>query len=373
MAKNRGLDWLVSARGYAMMIIYIGHVMLAYYVQGNTSLATVGNILQTGVIPFFIVLSGAFFSIGKTKFTNFFYLKFCQRILPVIFYSLILIPIYWVVNEKLLVSSLSYWPIFFLGIPLLNWPTWFLIALFTSELVYLFIHKKSWNKQQTLIIATILYILGWLFNDWRAKQGILIDNISMAWMINSLPLFLACLLLGKVYRKDILKLSRWSQQKTYAYFLIAFISLIGFCYLNNDFPENTEGFRKYLNSEMVMLFVGQYGHPVYFFISTLAGIVCCFLLARILPVTKFSLFVGDNSMLLLGLNAIFHHAFNWYIAKYLPLPADTPYWGMLYGTILGISSVIALAPLVYVLKTYLPQVTGKPMLKGPLLPAIYRK
>ncbi len=124
---------------------------------------------------------------------------------------------------------------------------------------------------------------------------------------------------------------------------------------------------------MVHIFIGQYGNFFYFLCSALAGTYCCFMLSRLIPDNKFAMFVGENSMLLLGLNAIFHQGFNWKIARALPLPADSIFWGFTYGIGIGVLSIVALIPFTWLLKKYAPQLTGRPMLSGPILPALYKK
>ena len=82
--SQKGMDWLVSGRGYAIIMVYIGHVLLAYYSVGLTEPMIVGRMLQVGVIPFFIVLSGAFYSSSQLGFLAYFRFKLLQRYLPVL-------------------------------------------------------------------------------------------------------------------------------------------------------------------------------------------------------------------------------------------------------------------------------------------------
>lgn len=372
--KVSKLDFLITGRGYAITAVFIGHLLSAYYSSGNPNLLPAGHPFQVGLLPFFIVLSGAFYARVDTTFLPYFKLKLLQRYLPVLFFSVIMLPLYFYLNNDMYRQAMRFSSSYLLGIPTANWPTWFLIALMTAELFYYFINKQSLSRKKSLIIAFALYCVGWFINYYKFQYDFWVFGLSMFWMIGSAPLFLACMILGNTYRKDILKVSRWSYKKLIITACISFAILLIFSGMNTELPQdNNQNLLKYIRNDMVKMFIGQYGNGVYFFISGLAGVVFCLMMSRLLPANRLMRSIGEHSLILFCLNGAFHHSLNYVMTKHFLLPADTLFWGVLYATVLGTLSIIVCLPIAIVLQKWLPQLVGKPMLKGPLLPAIYRK
>ena len=372
--KISKLDFLITGRGYAITAVFIGHLLSPYYGDGNHSLLPAGHAFQVGLLPFFIVLSGAFYARVDTNFASYFKLKVLQRYLPVLFFSAIVLPLYFYVNNDMYRQAMRFSQSYLLGIPTANWPTWFLIALMTAELFYYFINKQSLSRKQSLIFALALYCIGWALNYYKFQFDLWVFGLSMVWMIGSVPLFLSCMIVGNTYRKDILKISRWTQKKLIITAAISFAVLLIFSNLNTEFPQDSnQGLLKYVSNTMVQIFIGQYGNGIYFFISGGAGVVFCLMMSKLLPANRLMRSIGEHSLILFCMNGAFHHSLNDILTKTFALPADTLFWGVLYSSVLGTLSVIACLPIAILLQRYLPQLVGKPMLKGPILPAIYRK
>ncbi|NRA41176.1 MAG: acyltransferase [Pseudomonadales bacterium] len=371
--SQKGMDWLVSGRGYAIIMVYIGHVLLAYYSVGLTEPMTVGRMLQVGVIPFFIVLSGAFYSSSQLGFLAYFRFKLLQRYLPVLFFGLLVIPIYALLNQRMFNEALNLSPLYLLGIPSANWPTWFLIALMVSELCFYGIIKRCKNKTILALLALALFFLGCFYNAFKNSQGGWVFYLGMVWSVGAVPFFLSCMILGRLCRRHILKLRKLETWRACLFLLASIFILAIFSHINDRFarPEK-EGIFRFITDEMVVIFIGQYGNAVYFLLASLAGIAFCFYMARVLPVTRLTVWIGDKSLLLFCLNGAFHHAVNPLLAKNFPIPANTWYWGLSYAVVIALISLLILVPVVAVLEKTLPQLLGRPMLKGPLLPALYK-
>lgn len=374
-SKNGGLDWLVSARGYAMFGIYVGHMMLGYYAHGLKGGLEIGRFLQVGLIPFYIVLVGAFYQKSRQGFFSLLWLKFTQRIVPVYFFTLLVIPFVLLMSSGDPYNTVFRWlPFYLLGIPLISWPTWFLVALFSSELMYEKLIKFFKSPVSLWLGFFVFYSSGWLLNHYKIMSPKWVESMLMIGMVQVVPMFIAFMLLGAVLKKFILKLGRWPRGKVTLMLIAAYIPVLIGVSMNVHFSDNAnQGLRHYLPDDMPLMFVGQYGSYHWFLLSSFFGVFGFLALCRLLPVNQLMKQIGENSLAIFGLNSIFHQAINAPLAGWLMLPEDKWYWHLSYGGVLGAVEILLALWLAVLLNRYLPQLIGKPMLRGPALPAIYQK
>ena len=374
--KHSSLDWLVAARGYAMFGVFAGHVIMSFsYEHGYHQLNAIGQYFDPTVIPFFVFLTGAFYSRSGNGFADYARLKFGQRILPVYFYLLLVIPFYFLLPlpEKTAWDSLRFAPMYLLGIPWLSWPSWFLVALFSAELLYYFIQPHASSRWRALLFALVCYTLGWLYNHYKFDSPA-VFMLGMIWMIHACLPFCALFLLGQIARPYLLRMGRWPAHQV----LLTGVLAAVVCWLgveNNSFrslPENS-ALSRFIPDDMISNFSGQYGHYLWFVFSSLGGVVALTCLCRLIPVNRFMRACGDHSLVLLGLNGIFQNVLNYRITGLLASLHDSVSWLLLSSVLLAAVSMALCLPVAIVLEKYLPQLTGRPMLKGPLLPALYHK
>lgn len=379
MTRNtsRNLDWLVAARGYAMFGVFLGHVMLSYINDhGYVQLIGPGQYMEPMFVPFFAILAGAFYQRSGSGFFDYARLKFGQRMLPVYFYLLLIIPFYLFLPppDKTAMDSLQYAPLHLLGIPWISWPSWFLVALFTAELMYYFIYPHASSRLRITVMAVTCYSLAWLYNHFKTAVPVMIVP-GMFWMLHAALLFCAWFLIGMVVRPYLLKMTRWPRWQVLLLGLGAALVCRASVAMNTITAADTgiEFIDTVFSGQMIAISVGQYGHYLWFFLATLTAALTMLCISRLIPVSRFMRACGDQSLLLLGLNGIFFHCLNIRITGMF-IPAD-PTTGvlMLYSIILAALSMAVCLPAAVVLSRWLPQLTGKPMLKGPFLPALYRK
>lgn len=373
--KKNSLDWLVSARGYAMYGIFFGHIMLAYYTVGKDSSLFMTRFLQVSLIPFFVVLTGAFYQRPNVRFWQYFKLGLCRRIVPVYFFTLLVIPfILLTLKNSFFIDVVRWLPLYLVGIPMLSWPTWFLVCLFSSELIYFVIYPWLKNKPHFWPYIILAYLIAWSFNTYKMLLAPWAEQLTLVWMLHSSPLFIMLFLLGAEYKKAILKLGRWKLSKVFLLLVCSYAIVVIAVILNDSFPSNAgRGLRQYISDDMPVMFIGQYGHILWFLLAIVFSVSGFFALGRLLPRTRVMLLVGEHSMSIFCLNAIFHQVFNIELVKILPLPSNDWYWALIYSMLIGFAQLILSLLAAIALNKYLPQLTGKPMLKGPLLPAIYKK
>lgn len=375
--KNHALDWLVAARGYAMYGVFLGHLMVSYINDGNyKSLVFAGQFLEPMFVPFFAILTGAFYSRGNASFRAYARLKFGQRLYPVYFYGVLIIPFYLLfpLPEKNALDSLKWGVLYLAGIPLLSWPSWFLVALFTSEMMYFFIQPLVKNRFQTFLLALACYTIGWIYNHYVFDMPPLVGMLGMMWMLQAGMVFCAFFLVGALIKPWLLQLTHWPWWKTCLSGFIACGTMI-LAVMNNSFRKPPEGsfFSQFIGGEMIVISTGQYGHYLWFVLSTLGAACTLVCISRLLPVTRWMRACGDHSLVLLGLNGIFLGVLNVHITAIFVPPADTLFYTMGYAVIISAISMFACLPVAILLEKYLPQLTGRPMLAGPLLPALYKK
>lgn len=374
MKTKKSLDWLAASRGYAMYGVFLGHLLIAYINVGYEPLLVVGRFLEPIFVPFYLLLVGAFFSATPGSLGHRIYFKMLQRLLPAAFYLCLLLPLLLSLkfHGRPFLSEAKQLLVYLLGIPFFSWPTWFLIALFIAELLFQPIQRRLPSTKTKVAAGLLLLALGWLFNDWVNHWGGRLSYLSMAWQLHTLGLFLGLMLLGSAARKSILKLSKVSSTYVFFGFLATLAVLVVAVQANQFEPPPSGHVRERFIGGMVFLSAGIYGKFWPFLLSILAGAASLLLLSRLLPAFKLMQQVGDHALVLLGLNCVFHQVLNRYIAFYFRPEKDAVLWLWGFALLASFASLLLCLPAAKWLQKQVPQLVGKPMLKGPLLPSIYR-
>lgn len=380
-AKTSKLDWLVAARGWAMLGVFIGHTLVSlgfeygHHDHAHWLLKPLGRVFDPMVITFFILIIGAFYQHTPKPYSRYIALKFSQRLLPVFFYALLTIPFYFLLPppNTTALEAISKAPFYLLGIPWLNWPSWFLIALFMAELFYFFVFPISKSKRNSLLLAFALVSVGWAFNYYKFEHPTLFI-LGMIWMAHSIPLFLAIFLVGAVSKKTILKMSHWPYQKVVLVFIASLI-LLGMSIAFNRFPSlpDDHWLQPFIAPDRISNFAGQYGNYFWFLLASTAGPLAFMCFCRLAPVTRFMRLCGDYSLILIGLNGLFMNILNRPLVGLFAQQTDSDVLLLLYCSLLGLGSLAVSLYCAIALDKLFPQLCGKPMLSGPILPALYRK
>ncbi len=320
--KKSSLDWLVAARGYAMLGVFLVHLMWTYYGKTiNADLLLVLQYIEPAIIPFFAILTGAFYTRSKGTFKEYAKLKFSQLMYP----------------------------------------------------VYFFIIPYATNKQSMILIAILCYTVGWLYNHYVFEFPPVIGYIGMLWLMNTALIFCMFFLVGALLKPTIKKMFQWSNSKVIFVGMVSLAIMVVGIKLNEFVVPPENSFRKLFPRETSALSCGQLGHYLWFLMSSLGGAMALLCICRLIPVTRFMRACGDYSLILLGLNGIFFCSLNAYLAQWFKTPENTIGWLLLYTITLATASMAFCLPIAMALQKYLPQLTGKPMLNGPILPALYKK
>ena len=112
-----------------------------------------------------------------------------------------------------------------------------------------------------------------------------------------------------------------------------------------------------------------HGHPIWFLITALAGSFALIFLSQVTPENRVLLFLGENTLVLLGLNGFFRNIFNPMIVRSIPPEALNGHYRLiLVCSLVTILSLIACVPGILLFNKFFPQVIGRPKEKGPILP-----
>ena len=113
------------------------------------------------------------------------------------------------------------------------------------------------------------------------------------------------------------------------------------------------------------MYDSNHGDFLWFFIPAFTGTFLLIFLSQIIPSNKALLFFGQNTLLLLGLNGIFHHFINNKIVAIYPADMNIFLFTACCVLITYLSLIFCYYPIILINK-YFPQLFGKPNLKGPI-------
>jgi acyltransferase len=103
-------------------------------------------------------------------------------------------------------------------------------------------------------------------------------------------------------------------------------------------------------------------------LTAIIGCALILFLAKMTPTQKTIAWLGQNTLILMCLNGIFYHYINPGLAKWvLSDLSGSAITVTAAGVIVTVFSLVFCIPFVFVFNKFVPQLVGKPKLKGPLL------
>ena len=335
--QNR-ITWIDNAKAIGIILVFYGHIIERFYNAGyNTVFSQYKFIYSFHMILFFFV-AGFFLHHNQRCTANFFLKILYQRMLIVVLFSLLCLP-FWLFHYhyfdiKNIVSFLIKTTFNYLkGIPTLNWPTWFLVCLFTTEIYTAIVVPKIKSKSFLIVIAIITLSAGLkltkminAFNPMYIPDNLL--NYSI-WFLPEATVAFGFYILGYITFKWINVLSSQKALLLYGLFIAsAFLTLI-FCF--NNVPIGNKKF-------VVIISLSQHGDSLYFIFAALWGTFMCLFLAMVIPQFKILKFIGQNTLTLMGLNGLFFHFINSKMIK-LICPRDNSVVITFYAIFISIISI----------------------------------
>ena len=361
------------ARFYAMALVFYGHFIEEFMLLKNTVGAHQYKFIYSFHMVLFIVLAGYVakerdVEWGVGKFLKH---RFFSRFLPFIFFTLLMMvpPIFFdgkffglelpsVAGYASGLKSTAF------GLPLFCVPSWFLLLIIGVELVHFsaFRFLKSSNIK-ILIAALVFYVVGYLLN---LKLDIFnpLKGRVVGWnyfFIHEAITLYAFYLMGIYLRRKHFLLDKISAKVLAPAALIAFLIVL-FTYQLNTGPFNFHVYK------YVVIIFASHGHMLLFPLTAIIGCALILFLAKMTPTQKTMAWLGQNTLILMCLNGIFYHYINPGLAKWvLSDLSGSAITVTAAGVIVTVFSLVFCIPFVFVFNKFVPQLVGKPKLKGPLL------
>ena len=340
--------------------MFYGHVVQSRAGPDNASAVDQLRLIYAFHMPLFFVLAGLFFR-PATRLLPRLRTLAAQRLLPVAFFGLLLLPVWSLTAVK---HQLPWWtyarPLgaaYWRGMPELNWVTWFLVCMFVCEVMALLCLPRLKGVAARLLFAGACLLGGvFLCNHGDALEG-WVGLVSRVWFVREAIVALGFYTLGQVLAPMLARLSR---RKTLVLLMVLACGSALLATYRLNHPHETQA---------VMMAAAQHGDAFEFAFTALAGTLAVLGLAMLLPGTRVASWLGHNSLPLMGLNGALFHFFNPKLAEMVVLP-DTPLAVTAYAASLTAVSLVACVPFVALMNRWVPQLVGKVHQRGPWLPAL---
>jgi acyltransferase len=246
------------------------------------------------------------------------------------------------------------------GMPSFNLLTWFLVCLFTVELFHFGGRRYFQTARQQLGAAMLFLLIGWAVTWFVSFKGTILLPKNF-WYGHEALVAYGFYLLGTAWRQV-----GWIKGHGRLAVRLPVITLLALA-VGLTVGRNTGPFLT--DIPIVLMSVSSHGHWFWFPVTAVAGTLFIIALAQLLPANRPLLYLGQNSLVLMGLNGLFFEFFNVQIVA-------APFWaqnGWLLTTqaiLVTALSILACLPIVYFANKYIPQLIGHPRRHGPWLPPL---
>ncbi len=370
MAPSRILS-LDIARFYAMALVFYGHFVERMMYLHNATAALQYKFIYSFHMVAFIVLAGyvAKESDLRMPFKSFCRHRFLSRLLPFIFFTLLfMIPPAFVSGEfyglplpslKGYITGLEDTAF---GLPLFCVPSWFLMMIFSVELVHYAAFRYLESDARILIGAALFYVTGYILN-WQVQLLDPTRGRVVGWnylFIHEAVTMYAFYLVGIYMRRKGFFSTKLPAKIAVPAAAAAFL-LVLFTYQLNT------GHFTFARLDAVVIMMASHGHFLWFPFTAIVGSLLLLFLASMTPASKTILWLGRNTLLLMCLNGIFYHYFNPRAAVWISRALAAGPW-----TLTGIAIAVTVAsmalcmPLMYLFNRYVPELVGRPYTRGVL-------
>ena len=361
------------ARFYAMVLVFYGHFIEELMLLKNPAAASHYKFIYSFHMVLFIVLAGYVAREGETEWGvgKFIKNRLFSRLLPFIFFTLLMMvpPIFF--DGKffnLVLPSVEGYTkgivntVF--GLPFFCVPSWFLLLIIGVELVHYGAFRFLKDSNIKIMIAAVLfYIAGYLLN---LKLDLFnpLKGRTVGWnyfFIHEALTLYSFYLAGIYLRRKRIFMEQISRKVLIPGSVVAFLIVL-FTYKLNNGPFNFPVYNA------VVIIFASHGHMLLFPLTAIAGCALILLIAKMTRTQKTIIWMGQNTLILMCLNGIFYHYINPPAAKWVL--ANLPNSALSIFCVGFIVTVVSLAiciPVIFMFIEFVPQLVGKPKLKGPFL------
>jgi len=358
-----GLD---TARFLGLLLMYDGHVVERVMYLQNAAAAAQYKFIYSFHMPLFFVLAGVVAKDRPQPVGAFLRSRLASRVVPLLFFNLLLAALSLAHAPDFppvpLATAADYGRAALASVTVLtlfNVPTWFLMCLVSVELLHFGVSRVLGGSALRIAAAAVVfYAGGWLLNArydfFGAHQNV--------WMWNEAITMYAFYLAGVLLRR-----SGWLARPLAA--PAAWLgAAVAFAVVLLTYDLNQGPFRLI---QAVIILAAGHGHWLLFPLTALAGTAGVVLVARALPRWRWMEDLGRNGLILLGFGGVVYHHVNGPAAAWFAAHLTGAGWSVAaFGAGVTALSVAAGAPVVGALARWVPQLVGRPTVRGPLLPAL---
>jgi acyltransferase len=362
---------LDMARFYAMAMVFYGHFVERVMYLHNPAAALQYKFIYSFHMVAFFVLAGyvAKESDLQMPFKRFLKHRFLTRLLPFIFFTfLFMIPPAFVSGEfyglplPSLQGYLTGLEKTAFGLPLFCVPSWFLMMIFSVELVHYAAFRHLKTDAKILIGAALFYVAGYILN-WQIQFLDPVKGRVVGWnylFIHEAITMYAFYLVGIYLRHKGFFINKVPAKIGLPAVAAAFL-LVLFTYQLNS------GHFTFAPLNAVVIMLASHGHFLWFPFTAIVGSLLLLFLAGVTPAHKTILWMGRNTLLLMCLNGIFYHYVNPRAAVWITSAFSVGPWALTAIAIAVTMVSMALCmPLMVLFNRYVPDLVGKPHARGAL-------
>ena len=353
------------ARFYGIALVFYGHFIEEFMLLGNSVAASQYKFIYSFHMVLFIVLAG-YVARERTfdfSFAGFARNRFFSRLLPYIFFTLLMIvPTFFFAGKFFDLGLPSYQGYAkglmatLFGLPLFCVPSWFLLLIIGVELVHYSFFRFLRDSDKKILAAVVMfYLVGYMVN---LKLDIFnpLKGRTVGWnylFIHEAITLYSFYLLGIFMRRKGYFADRTSLRMAAPGALLFFAAVL-FTYQRNDGPFN---FHIY---DAVVILFASHGDILLFPLTAMAGCLMILFVAGMNRAPGLVLYMGQNTLTLMCLNGIFYHYINPHLAKWiLDNLGGSSVLVTVSGAMTTLISLLLCIPFIYGFNRYLPQMIGR--------------
>ena len=273
------VEWIDKAKGIGILLVILGHTFCP---------ESISFWLYSFHIPLFFFLSGYVFKIKTLNFPTFVKNKITSLLIPAFFMEIIIIIYSYVesliFNTNYSINLLSR----ILGIfiqrrgGVLSFGPWFLICLFTVQILMYFLLKYFRSDLKLLSVGVICSLLGYAYCS--------LIGIILPWTVDVSLIAILFFIIGYLIKKNEFKFE--------TLFKLKYLWTYAFISLSITFIQYFQGFTK------IDMYANKYSEYVFFIIGSLSGILIIITLVKNLSLVGELIHIGKSSLVYYSLHGL---------------------------------------------------------------------
>jgi fucose 4-O-acetylase-like acetyltransferase len=339
-----------TAKAFGMFLVYYGHFVERLFSSGTPEAFLHWKLIYSVHVPLFFFLSGIFWKPSNRSFGDTLKIKYQTRLIPLLFFGALAVP-FWVVSGESYHRIVDHALKYVAGMPALNGVTWFLVCLFTVEIL-LSVFSQLFHmsgKPRVVAYSAIFLATGFLMTHY-GKLIVDVSGVRMNfWFFHEAFIAASFYIAGYAVKDRLLRPVRYKIE-------VPLLVLTGACF----FLTINLNHGPFLPGKHVVVMSGSaHGNFLLFSLTAYTGIAFVLLLIRVFNIqTRVTDFVGRNTLIYLGVNGLCFHFFDKWVIVRLGFLPDTSIGVFFISALYVICAMLAAAPVAALLKRYLPQLVG---------------